>query len=102
LDGSGRPTGHRQFVVGTEYRLTYLQPLFEGLNMKKAVVYYFEDQPQFAGYEPRSWAAHYLRACRNSRGNMGMNRYIVARQSFGKYTIRLNMQDSPIAIILTH
>jgi hypothetical protein len=70
--------------------------------MKTAGLFYFEDEPQFAGTESRAWIAHYLRACRNLRGNLGMKRYIVTRHSFGRYTVRLNTQGSPVAVIVTH
>ena len=68
---------------------------------KRAGIFYFQDEPQFAGYESRAWLAHYLRACRSSRGNMGCKRYAVTRAGFGKYTVRLNTSDSPTAVILT-
>ena len=69
---------------------------------KKAGIFYFADEPQFATAAPRKWLAHYLRACRNSRGNLNMKRYAVTRHSFGRYTVRLNTQDSPVAVIVTH
>ena len=70
--------------------------------MKTAGLFYFADEPQYATSESRQWIAHYLRACRNSRGNLGIRRYQVRREGFGRYTVRLNYSDSPVAVIVTH
>ena len=70
--------------------------------MKKAGVFYFKDEPQYATYESRTYLAHYLRACRNARGNMGCRRYIVTREGFGCYTVQLRYSGSPVAVIVTH
>ena len=70
--------------------------------MKTAGLFYFADEPQFSTAASRAWIANYLRACRNSRGNFGMRRYQVKREGFGRYTVRLNTVDSPVAVIVTH
>jgi len=70
--------------------------------MKTTGLFYFADEPQFAGTESRAWIAHYLRACRNSRGNMGCKRFDVRRDGFGRYSVQLRYQGSPVAIIITH
>lgn len=70
--------------------------------MKTNALFYFADEPQFATTESRAWTANYLRAARNSRGNLGVKRYTVARHGFGRYTVRLNYSGSPTAVIVTH
>jgi hypothetical protein len=70
--------------------------------MKNAGLFYFADEPQFATTETRPWLANYLRACRNSTGNLGIKRYKVTRHSFGRYLVQLNYSGSPVAVIVTH
>ena len=70
--------------------------------MKTAGLFYFADQPQFACSESREYLSHYLRACRNSRGNLNCKRYNVKRTGFGRYTVQLNYPGSPVAVIVTH
>jgi hypothetical protein len=70
--------------------------------MKATGLFYFANEPQFAGAESRAWIAHYLRSCRNSRGNTGCKRYDVRRDGFGRYSVQLRYQGSPVAIIITH
>jgi hypothetical protein len=72
------------------------------MHVKTGGLFYFADEPQYAGSESRAWIAHYLRACRNSHGNLGIKRYIVKRTGFGRYTVQLNASNSPIAVIITH
>jgi hypothetical protein len=69
--------------------------------MKTAGLFYFADEPQFASAESRTWIAHYLRSCRNARGNMGRKRYNVRRDGFGRYSVQLRYSGSPMAIIVT-
>lgn len=70
--------------------------------MKTAGLFYFADEPQFATTESRAYLAHYLRACRNSRGNLNCKRYEVKRTAFGRYTVQLRYTGSPVAVIVTH
>lgn len=70
--------------------------------MKKAALYFFEDEPQFATYESRNWTAHYLRSCRNSKGNLNCKRFDVKRTGFGRYSVQLRYSGSPVAVIVTH
>lgn len=70
--------------------------------MKTAGLFYFADEPQFAAAESRAYLAHYLRACRNSRGNFNCKRYDVKRTGFGRYTVQLQYPGSPVAVIVTH
>jgi len=69
--------------------------------MKPLGLFFFADAPEYCSHESRSWVAHYLRTCRNSKGNRGIKRYRVKRISFGRYTVQLNMTGSPVAVILT-
>ena len=69
--------------------------------MKTSGLFYFTDEPGFAGRESREWISHYLKTCRNSRGNMGCNRFLVKREGIGRYSVRLNQKGSPVAIIIT-
>jgi hypothetical protein len=70
--------------------------------MKTAGLFYFADTPQFSTAEPRVSLAFYLRYCRNAEIVPGVRRFIVKREGFGRYTVRLNYVDSPIAVIVTH
>jgi len=70
--------------------------------MKTAGLFYFADEPQFATSATRQYLAHYLRACRNSRGNLNCKRYDVKRTGFGRYTVQLRYTGSPVVIIVTH
>ena len=70
--------------------------------MKTAGLFYFADESQFATTESRAYLAHYLRSCRNSRGNLNCKRYEVKRTAFGRYTVQLCYTGSPVAIIVTH
>ena len=70
--------------------------------MKTAGLFYFADEPQFATSESREYLSHYLRACRNSRGNLNCKRYDVKRTGFGRYTVQLRYPGSPVAVIVTH
>lgn len=72
------------------------------MQVKRAGVFFFKDEPQFATYESRRWIANYLRSCRASRGNLGCRRYTVTRDGFGRYSVSLNYPGSPTAIILMH
>ena len=70
--------------------------------MKTAGLFYFADTPQFSTAESREWLAFYLRYCRNAEIVSGVPRFIVKREGFGRYTVRLNYVDSPIAVVVTH
>lgn len=70
--------------------------------MKTAGLFYFADEPQFATSESREYLSHYLRSCRNSRGNLNCKRYDVKRTGFGRYTVQLRYTGSPVAVIVTH
>lgn len=70
--------------------------------MKTAGLFYFADEPQFATTADRAWVANYLRSCRNAKGNLGAPRYEVKRRGFGRYTVQLRYQGSPIAVVVTH
>jgi hypothetical protein len=69
--------------------------------MKTAGLFYFADEPQFSTTASRAWLANALRSYRNVQ-NGNNKRYTVTRHSFGRYTVRLNTQDSPVAVIITH
>ena len=70
--------------------------------IKRAGVFYFADEPQFATYASRAWLANRMRAWRSARGNLGAPMYTVRREKFGKYTVQLRYTGSPVAIILMH
>ena len=70
--------------------------------IKRAGVFYFEDEPERATYASRAWLANKLRAWRSARGNMGAPMYEVRRDRFGRYTVRLRYTGSPVAVILMH
>jgi len=68
--------------------------------MKPTPIFYFEDEPKFAGPESRAAIANRLRSYRcNANGNS--SRYTVKRISAGFYTVTLNALDSPTACIIT-
>lgn len=64
--------------------------------MKTAGLFYFANEPQFAGTESREYLANYLRSCRKQ------SRYVVRRVSFGRYTVTLRHPGAPVAVIVTH
>jgi len=70
--------------------------------MKTAGLFYFADTPQFSTAESRVSLAFYLRYCRNAEIVPGVRRFIVKREGFGRYTVRLNYVDSPVAVIVTN
>ena len=63
--------------------------------MKTAGLFYFADEPQFAGTGSREWCANWLRACRKQ------SYLTVKRVSFGRYLVT-HTGSTAVAVLVTH